>query len=153
MKSGNEAGDSVHLSRRHKRDLLELAAAGVMSAVFFAAPVFLTYQRVGSEANPPVRSATPSTASQAPTAAVIPQVASPGVQVITTDVTAAVSTPALRRSASVSPAVRVSRPPARRSLMASARTRVPLGRRIARLFAGDGTHAVQPFPTVAATER
>jgi hypothetical protein len=30
---------------------------------------------------------------------------------------------------------------------------VPLGRRIVRLLAGDGTHTVQPFPTVPAPDR
>jgi hypothetical protein len=148
-KTGPSGDEPTRLSLRQKRDLVELVAAGVMSAVFFTAPVFLVREAraVKPQVTPipdvaPVREASP-----------MPPLES--VRVLTTDVTAPVSIPELQRTPAVVHAMRWTATPAprtRRSPVA-ARGRLPLGRRIARLFAGDGTHTVQPFPTIPATER
>jgi len=135
-------GEVVHLSRRQKRDLLELAAAGVISTIFFAAPVFLLRDAPSGPAAPPVRQ----------TASVLP---GDRVQIATADVTAPVSTPALqpvsRRLPSRMRRAAVTAPPA--SALASTRSRAPIGRRIARLFAGDGSYPVQPFPMIPTARR
>lgn len=140
--SGPAGGEKVPLSRRQKRDLLELAVAGGMSAFFFAAPVFLVRET-------PAR---PTTAPQVRRPAATSTDAR--VQIVTTDVAAAVSTPALQFSPAASRALRrPARAPRSQRALGSAPTRVPLGRRLARLFAGDGRHTVQPFPTLPSTQR
>jgi hypothetical protein len=137
---------TVQLSRRQKRDLLELGAAGVMSAIFFAAPLLLLRQ-------PPSTASNASSGRQA--SAQSASIRLEHVNVVTTEVAATVSTPILRapREAASRPARRAG--PSRQSAAAVARAseHVPLGRRIVRLLAGDGTHRVQPFPTVPAPDR
>ncbi len=136
-------GEIVHLSRRQKRDLLELAAAGVMSTIFFAAPVLL------------IRDAPPAPVTSPQVGLIASAPAAVRVQIATTDVTAPVSTPALqpvrRRESSSMRRGTVAGSPAR--VLASTAERAPLGRRIARLFAGDGTHAVHPFPMIPTARR
>lgn len=137
-------GEIVHLSRRQKRELLELAAAGVMSTLFFAAPVVLLRDA------PPAPDPSPQVGLIASAPAAV------RVQIATTDVIAPVSTPALRpvprrqsagkrRGTAASPAPALARTAGRASQ--------PIGRRIARLFAGDGTHAVHPFPMIPTARR
>lgn len=133
------SGEPSQLSNRQKRELLQLAAAGVLSAVFVAAPLFLVRNTgPGPAPKPQVRqSADLSAVSR--------------VQILTTDIPAPVSTPALKRLRPAASRMRqaaLARPHAK---VASAR--VPLVRRLARLFAGNGSHTVQPFPSVPATER
>jgi len=134
-------GEVAHLSRRQKRDLLELAAAGVITTIFFAAPVFLMRDAPSGPA-PHVRQ----------TASVLP---GDRVHIATADVTAPVSTPALRPVSRRLPSrmrrAAVTAPPA--SALASTRSRAPIGRRIARLFAGDGSYPVQPFPMIPTARR
>ena len=136
-------GAIVHLTRRQKWDLLELVVAGVMSTIFFAAPVFLIRDAPPGRATPP--QVTPVAAAPSPAR----------VQIATADVTARVSTPTLqpaprRRPSAMRRAVAV---PSPALALASARPRPPLARRIARLFAGDGSHPVHPFPTVPTVRR
>jgi hypothetical protein len=135
------SAESSQLSHRQKRQLLELAAAGVLSVVFFAAPLFL------------IRNVGVSTAPMPQVRQSVESSAIPRVQIITTDVPAPVSTPALQAMRPTVPRMRQPAPVRPHGKVASARTRVPFGRRLARLFAGDGTHTVQPFPTLPATER
>jgi hypothetical protein len=136
----------ARFSRSQKRELLELTAAGVLSAIFVASPIFVTIQPARSGVTPPPA----TTVAQASPSGFV----SAAVQVRTTDVTAAVSAPALQAAPAVLRTLRSSPAPRRRaSAVAALHMRVPLGRRIARLFAGDGSHTVQPFPTVPATER
>lgn len=133
--SGHTGGERVPLSRRQRHDLLALTAAGITSAVFFVTPVVLFH-------------ITPAKATGIQAEPRTPPASTPvRVQIISTDITAAVSTPALQSSRAVSPAVRRSPPPRPRRVLASARTRVPLGRRIARLLAGNGSYSVRPFPS------
>jgi hypothetical protein len=131
---------STRLSRQQRLDLAKLAAAGIVSVIFFATPVLLSRETPAATA--------PGTGRVPPTAAVA---TTPRVEVVTTEIAAAVSTPALQASRAVTPTVRW-HASARRSrlALASSRTRWTLGRRIARLVAGDGTHTVRPFPTVSA---
>jgi hypothetical protein len=131
---------NTRLSRQQRLDLAKLGAAGIVSVIFFATPVLLSRESpVGTAAG---------TGSVPPTAAVA---TTPRVEVVTTEIAATVSTPALQASRAVPPTVRwhASARPSRLAL-ASSRTRWTLGRRIARLVAGDGTHTVRPFPTVSA---
>jgi hypothetical protein len=128
------------LSNRQRRDLLELTAAGVISVLFVATPLFLIGEGARSTAQPQVRQ---------PIDAAIP----PRVQIVTTDVAATVSTPALEAFRPVVPGVRRAALVRPREKAASVRARVPIGRRLVRLFAGDGTHMVRPFPTLPGTER
>ncbi len=134
-------GETVHLSRRQKWELLELAAAGVMSTVFFAAPVLL------------LRDAPQTTLSPTEAQQTLLQPPAARVQIAMAEVTVPVSTPLLRpagpRARSGDLQRRRIRETPRATLVASARPRVPVVRRIARLFAGDGSYRVQPFPTIA----
>jgi hypothetical protein len=125
---------------------VKLAAAGIVSVMFFATPVLLSRETASGTA-----AETASAVETHPTAAVPTM---PRVEVVTTEIAAAVSTPILESSRPVSPTVRRSASVRRaRYALASSRTRLPLGRRIARLFAGDGSHTVRPFPTVASAMR
>ena len=142
--SGHAGGERAQLSRRQRHDLLKLTAAGITSAIFFATPVVLFHNTPASSARAPEGQATAAASTPANV---------PNVQIVTTDVAAAISIPALQSSRAVSPAVRRSPPPRPRGALASARTRTPLGRRIARLLAGDGSYTVKPFPTVASALR
>lgn len=150
--SGATRAEVPELSRRQKRDLLELAAAGVMSAVFVAAPLVVARHSPGSgvkQGAEPVQLTSPVPAASRPAASTANQ-----VQIVTTDVPATVSVPPLIAARAVVPAVRRGAPQRRpHATLASTRGKQPLGRRLVRLFAGDGTHTVQPFPTVPATER
>jgi hypothetical protein len=133
---------TTRLTRQQRLDLVKLGAAGIISVIFFATPVLL------SRETPAVTAA--ETMSAAPTHPTAPVASMPRVEVVTTEIAAAVSTPTLQTSRAASPTVRRSASARRaRYALASSRTRFPLGRRIARLFAGDGTHTVRPFPTVA----
>jgi hypothetical protein len=146
--SGPTELETIPLSHRQKRDLVELVAAGVMSAVFFALPVVMVRDTFGAKPVPPPA----PEARQAPPALRIDDPES--VQVVTTDVAVAISSPELQAAApAVVHAVRWSTPPRSRRTVPAVSPRPSLGRRIARLFAGDGTHTVQPFPSVPATER
>jgi hypothetical protein len=138
--------ETPRLSPQQKLDLVKLAAAGMISVIFFATPVLL------SRETPAVTAAeTVSAAPIHPTAPVAPM---PRVEILTTEIAAAVSTPTLQTSRAAAPTVRRSASVGRaRYALASSRTRWPLGRRIARLFAGDGSHTVRPFPTVASAMR
>jgi hypothetical protein len=140
--------ETPHLSRQQRLDIVKMSAAGLISVIFFAAPVVLS-----RETSSPER---PSLSAQTRSTAAVD--AAPRVTVVTTEVAAAVSVPALQTSRGISRAVQNSRSvvPAvrwtdstRRSRQAPARTRMALSR-IARLFAGDGTHTIRPFPTVSA---
>lgn len=142
--------EPIALSRRQKRDLIELVAAGVMSAVFFTAPVVLLRHTLEMKPGP---APAPAVATKAAPARMAPL---ESVQVVTMDVAVPVSSPELAATPAVVHAVRWNAPPrSPRSapLVASRPPRPTLGRRIARLFAGDGTHTVQPFPGVPATQR
>ena len=136
-------GDIAPLSRRQKRELLELAAAGLVSTIFFAAPILL------------IRNAAPAPATSVQVGVIASTPPAVRVQIATTDVTALVSTPALqpvlrRQSSGMRRGTAASSPaPA----LASTAERAPLVRRIARLFAGDGTHAVHPFPMIPDARR
>jgi len=138
----------IPLSRRQKRDVVGLVAAGVMSAVFFVVPIAVVHDGLGARPAP----------TPAPTAHPLPasiRVADlESVRVITMDVAVPVSTPELQAPApSVVRAVRWSGPPRIRRAAPAVPPRPSLGRRIGRLFAGNGVHTVQPFPTIPATER
>jgi hypothetical protein len=134
------------LSRQQRLDLVKLAAAGIVSVIFFATPVLLSREAPGGTASQTAR------AVQTPATAAVPAV--PRVEVVTTEIAAAVSTPTLQPSHAPSPTVRRSASARRtRYALASTRTRWPLGRRLARLLAGDGTHTVRPFPTVTSAMR
>jgi hypothetical protein len=146
--SGSTELETIPLSRRQRRDLVELVAAGVMSAVFFALPVVMVRDTFTSRSVPPPapeHSHAPRTVRAADPAS---------VQVITTDVAVPISSPELQSAApAVVRAVRWNTPPRTRRTVPAVVPRPSLGRRIARLFIGDGTHTVQPFPSVPATER
>src|SRR3954454_9328789 len=147
--SGPTELETIPLSRRQRRELVELVAAGVMSAAFFALPVVMVRDTFASKSvsPPPVPEA-----RQAPRAVRATDLAS--VQVVTTDVAVPISSPELQAAApAVVHAVRWNSPPRSRRPVAALSPRPSLGRRIARLFIGDGTHTVQPFPSVPATER
>lgn len=145
--SGSAAGETVHLSWRQRRDLLELIAAGLMSAVFFTAPVFLVRDALGTRPRPaPVR-------AEAPRPATVRMAPLESVHVLRTDVAAPVSTPELVAADPALRAVRWATPTRARRELHPMPQRLTLGRRIARLFAGNGTHTVQPFPSVPATDR
>jgi hypothetical protein len=115
----------------------------MVSVIFFATPVLLSRETPAGT--------TTGTASVPPAAAVA---TTPRVEVVTTEVAATVSTPTLQASRVLPPTVR-SHASARNSrlALASSRTRWTLGRRIARLVAGDGSHTVRPFPTVTSAMR
>ena len=137
---------TTRLSRQQRLDLVKLAAAGIVSVIFFATPVLLSRETAAGTA-----AETASTAHTDSTAAVATM---PRVEVVTTEIAAAVSTPTLQPSRPVSPSVRRSASVRRsRYALASSRPRLPLGRRIARLLAGDGSHTVRPFPSVASAMR
>lgn len=145
--SGPTELETIPLSRRQRRDLVELVAAGVMSAVFFALPVVMVRDTFTSKSVPPApeQSHAPRTVRAADPAS---------VQVVTTDVAVPISSPELQAAApAVVRAVRWNAPPRTRRTVPAVLPRPSLGRRIARLFIGDGTHTVQPFPSVPATER
>jgi hypothetical protein len=137
---------TTRLSRQQRLDLVKLAAAGIVSVIFFATPVLLSRETASGTAA--------ETASAAPTHPTAPVATMPRVEIVTTEIAAAVSTPTLQPSRPVSPTVRRSASARRaRYALASSRTRLPLGRRIARLFAGDGSHTVRPFPIVTSAMR
>ena len=137
------------LSRQQRFDLVKLAAAGIVSVIFFATPVLLSREAPAGTASETARAV--QTHATAATGAVPTM---PRVEVLTTEIAAPVSTPTLRSSHAPSPTVRRSASARRtRYALASSRPRLPLGRRIARLLAGDGTHTVRPFPTVASAMR
>ena len=138
----------IPLSRRQKRDLVGLVAAGVMSAVFFVLPIAVVRDSLGAKPAP----APPPAAHPLPASIRVADLES--VRVMTMDVAVPVSTPELQAPApSVVRAVRWSGPPRSRRTAPPVAPRPSLGRRIARLLAGNGAHTVQPFPTIPATER
>jgi hypothetical protein len=142
--------ETIPLSGRQKRDLVELVAAGVMSAVFFALPIVMVRDTFASKSIPPAAPA----ASQTPPAVRSASADAESVQVVTTDVEVPFSSPELQAAApAVVHAVRWSTPPRSRRISPAPPPRPSLGRRLARLFAGDGTHTIQPFPSVPATDR
>jgi hypothetical protein len=145
--SGPAAGEARSLSWRQKRELVELVAAGVMSAVFFTAPVFLVRDTLGRRRPAPIAATAP------PPRAPIPPAPLATVQVLTTDVAVPVSIPALVATPRVVRAVRWTAPPRPSREAPAAAPRLTLGRRIARLFAGNGSHTVQPFPSIPTTNR
>ena len=150
--SGATGAEVPPLSKRQRRDLLELAAAGVMSAVFVAAPLVVARHSPGygvRQGGQTVQVTSPVAAAARPAASTASE-----VHIVTTDIPATVSVPPLIAVRAVVPAVRRGAPQRRpHATLASARRKQPLGRRLVRLFAGDGTHTVQPFPTLPATER
>ncbi len=127
--------------RRQRRELLQLAAAGGLSVVFFVVPLALT--RPAAPPPPP-----PAAAAAAPAEPI------DAVRVVSTTVSA--DTSVLRFAEVPGPAARPRRAALRRperARTASADTRPRFVRRLARLFAGDGRHEIQPFPTVPSTNR
>jgi hypothetical protein len=147
--SGPAAIESPALSWRQRRELLELVAAGVMSAVFFTAPVVLVRHTPPAKSAPAPAPASAVAAKSTP----VPMAPLQAVQVVTMDVAVPVSSPELAATPAVVHAVRWNAPPPSRRPVTPRPPRQTLGRRIARLFAGDGTHTVQPFPGVPATQR
>lgn len=145
---GKPVGEETpHLSGRQKRELLQLAAAGLVSAVFFAVPVLVVDRN-------PARQAVQTKPREIDPAAPAARVAVARVTVVTTEVAAAVTTPALQpRPSAVSAVQRRPAPPPQRVATAAAHTRRPLIRRLARLIAGNGNHDVRPFPAVTAAQR
>lgn len=129
------------LSGRQKRDLVQLLGVGLLSVLVFAGSAFMSRR----DAPSPSPSAAPPEAGQA-----IDGPAARPVQVRQVQVQVASSAPSL------APAGRFVRggaqPGARRAVVRNSQ-RPPLARRLARLFAGDGRHTVQPFPMVPATHR
>ncbi len=123
-----------------KREMLQLAAAGALSLVFFSVPVFM------------MRGAAPGPPAPAAAAQVAAAPASASVRVLTTTVAVDPSIPSLVQPGARS-GVRLRRVAARSVRPEATDSRSNLVRRIARLFAGDGRHAVQPFPVVPATNR
>jgi hypothetical protein len=116
-----------------------MTAAALVSTGFFAAPVVFSDRG---------HAALPIAAAPAPQR----------VELVATDVVAAVTTPELRlpaRPVRVAAATR-SRPPAQRTSVKLAQVKPQqnvLSRRVARLIAGDGRYAVRPFPTVELAQR
>src|SRR3954464_379739 len=94
MMSLEDAGptelETIPLSRRQKRDLVELVAAGVMSAVFFALPVVMVRDTFESKSIAPP----PPVPTQAPPTVRIADLES--VHVVTTDVAVPISSPELQ---------------------------------------------------------
>ncbi|MEO8522272.1 MAG: hypothetical protein ABI603_12965 [Acidobacteriota bacterium] len=123
--------------------MLQLAAAGCLSVVFFIVPLALVRHTPRPE---PPRFAAPLTEAS-------PQDPGPApVRIVRTTVSVEASAPPL--AAAPSAAAK----PRRTVISRQSRTRAAdpgnaLVRRIARLFAGDGRHSVQPFPTVPSTDR
>ena len=119
-------------SRRQKRELLELTAAGVLSAIFVASPIFVNLQPARSVTTAPAAAtqAAPASATHEallPGRAEVAGAVPAGVQVRTTEITAPVSAPALEPSSAVLRAVRFAPPPRRRaSAVAALHARVPL---------------------------
>src|SRR6478735_4477266 len=132
--SGPTELETIPLSRRQRRDLVELVAAGVMSAVFFALPVVMVRDTFAPKPVP-----LPAPEASHPARAVrAADLAS--VQVVTTDVAVPISSPELQAAAPpVVRAVRWNTPPRTRRTVPALLPRPSLGRRIARLFIGDGT--------------
>ena len=122
--SGPTEVETLPLSRRQRRDLVELVAAGVMSAVFFALPVVMVRDTFASKSAPPP-------APEARQAAPAPRVADPkSVQVVTTDVAVPMSSPELQAAApAVVHAVRWNGPPRSRQAAPAVSRRPSLGRR------------------------
>ena len=145
----------VRLTRAQKRDLLRMSGAAVVSTVFFAVPMFSTRPSVARpETRVPIMMpnvmpgavAVGKPDTHLPVSA-LDTVSLDTVSVVTSTEVAAVSTPVLRPSA---PAPR--RRPAVEPVQARARptapAATPLGRRLARIIAGDGRYGVRPFPSV-----
>jgi hypothetical protein len=137
---------SPRLSRQQRLDLMKLAVASIVSVVFFATPVLLS-----RETAPGTALNAPGTEKTRPAAAAATR---PNVVVVTTEIAAPISTPTLQPSRAASSTVRRSGSGRRaRYALANSRPRLPLGRRLVRLVAGDGSHTVRPFPTVASRMR
>jgi len=142
----------VRLTRAQKRDLLRMSGAAVVSTVFFAVPMF--------SSRPPVARPGARVAIMMPDAVAVRKpdthlpVSAPDtvsldtVSVVTSTEVAAVTTPVLQPSA---PAPR--RRGAVEPVQARARPNAPaataMGRRLARIIAGDGRYGVRPFPSVS----
>lgn len=140
------AQQAVHLSRQQRLDLMKLVAAGIVSAIFIATPVLLSRETASGT---PVETAS---AVRTPPPAAVGTI--PRVEVVTTEIAAPVSIPTLQASRAASPTARRSGPARRaRYALVNSRPRLPLGRRIVRIFAGDGSHTVRPFPTVTSAMR
>lgn len=130
---------TASLPRRQRRELVQLVAAGGLSVLFFVAPMVLT--QTGSPPPPGAAAAAPAESVET-------------VRVVRTTVPVETSVP---RFAPVAPTAKTPRrATARRpegARTASADPRPRLVRRLARLFAGDGRHDIQPFPTVPSANR
>jgi hypothetical protein len=135
------------LTRQQRLDLAKLVAAGIVSAILFATPVLLSRETAPGIASKKA----PATLPTRPTAAAATM---SSVVVVTKEIAAPISTPTLQPSGVASATVRRSGSGRRaRYALAASRPRLPLGRRIVRLVAGDGSHTVRPFPTVASAAR
>lgn len=127
------------LSRGQRRELLQLAAAGCLSVIFFIVPIALV--RYAPQAEAPLAEAPPQDPGPAP------------VRIVWTTVSAEASAPPLATAAPSAAATPRRTAITRQSRGRAAEPKIAMVRRIARLFAGDGRHGVQPFPTVASTDR
>lgn len=141
MPAGGHARWSM-LSGRQKRELLQLMGVGLLSVLIVAGSTVLSRRYVPSGSSP---SAARPEAGQA-----VAGLAARPVQVRQIEVQVASSAPALAPTGSV---VRGGVQPGAQRAAARNSQRPPLARRLARLFAGDGRHTVQPFPMVPATHR
>ena len=133
----------VHLTRAQKWDLVRMAAAAIVSTVFFCIPLFLARPNGARAAADPdiIAAGVPESPPANIPVQREPATATDAVTVLTTMEVVKVTVPVLQdvpRLASVPP----TRTPQR------ANTATPLGRRLARFFAGTGKYGVRPFPTV-----
>lgn len=129
------------LSRKQKRELLQLAAAGCLSVVFIIVPLALV--------RPTPRPELPRFA--APLTEALPHDSGPmPVRIVRTTVSVEASAPPLAASAAFAKPRTTADRGQRPALVAPPVSALV---RIARLFAGDGRHSVQPFPTVPAANR
>jgi hypothetical protein len=149
----------VHLSRAQKWDLTRLAVAAVASSVFFSLPMFLVPARSANRAdtrNPSVRISEQIAVAgvSEPTATANPPQAET-TEPLHADVVAVVTSTALAQISK--PVVATAEKPSVRPAELRARVNAPvsappqsatLGRRLARLIAGDGRYGPKPFPTV-----
>ncbi len=138
-----EGQGSGSLSRGQRRELLQLAAAGCLSVVFFIVPLALVRHAPRPQAPrfaAPLTEAPPHYSGPAP------------VRIVRTTVLIEASAPPLAAAPSAAATPRRTAI-SRQSRMRAADPGNALVRRIARLFAGDGRHSVQPFPTVPSTDR
>ena len=133
----------VHLTRAQKWDLVRMAAAAIVSTIFFCIPLFLARPNgAGAVADPDIVAAgVPESQPANIPVQREPAAATDTVTVVTTMEVVKVTAPALQnapRLASVPP----TRTPQR------ADTATPLSRRLVRFFAGTGKYGVRPFPGV-----